>query len=261
MDHNMRDTKKFRGLIHIHTTYSYDGTLSLPDFVQLVKTSHYDFILLSEHAEDFDDKKMQILINECRKATSEDFLVIPGLEFNLNNQIHILGIGIEKFFNEEDPEELIRKIHEYNGLAILAHTEYYEKIPYEKLRDVDLIEIWNPRYGETLSPSIKSMRVLGEFRTMKKTFIACGGLDLHKVEDLVSLYQVVYASRLTQKDILDSLKKGEFITTKGFIRLPPLKDPTVIMTGLIYLCAFMQFIPNISKKIMRRIYKKHKSIP
>ena len=103
------------------------------------------------------------------------------------------------------------------------------------------------------------MKILHEFRKMKKTYIASGGLDLHKHEDLVPFYQVVFSDRLNQKDILDSLKRGEFITTKGFIELPPLKDPAITMTGLIYLFAFMQFIPNISKKIMRRIYKMCKS--
>ena len=246
--------KKFKGIIHIHTTFSYDGTLSLSDIVQLAKNRDIDFIILTEHAEDFDDNKMQLLINDCNAATNEDFLVIPGLEFN-SNGIHILGIGLERYINGTDPEELIRQIHENNGLAILAHTEYYKKIPYEKLKDIDLIEIWNPRYGERLSPSIKSMKILNEFRTMRKTFIASGGLDLHKLRDLVPLYQVVSADRLTKKDVLLSLKRGEFFTTKGFIEFPPLGDPAITMTGFIYLFAFVQFVPNISKKIIRKIFK------
>ena len=65
----MQDTKNFKGIIHIHTTYSYDGTLSLPDFVNLVKKRHIDFIVLTEHAEDFDDKKMQAFVNDCCKTT------------------------------------------------------------------------------------------------------------------------------------------------------------------------------------------------
>jgi histidinol phosphatase-like PHP family hydrolase len=97
----------FRGLIHIHTTYSYDGTVSLPDFAEIAKSRGINFIILTEHAEDFDDKKMQVLVNGCTNATHDDFLVIPGLEFNINNEIYILGIGIETFIDERDPEELI----------------------------------------------------------------------------------------------------------------------------------------------------------
>jgi hypothetical protein len=248
--------KKFRGIIHIHTTYSHDGTLSLSDIVNIVRARRYEFIILTEHAEDFDDKKMQFVIDQCKCASDEAFLVIPGLEFNINDEIHILGIGIEKYINESDPEELIRKIHENNGLAILAHTaEYRNGIPYAKISDVDFIEIWNPRYGEKISPSIKSIKILHEFRKMKKLYIASAGLDLHKLQDLAPLYQIVFSEQLTQKEIISSLKGGEFTTTNGFIELPPLNDPGIIMTALIYLCAFVQFIPNITKKIMRKIKK------
>jgi hypothetical protein len=256
----MKDSKKkFRGLIHIHTKYSFDGSLSLPDFVNLVKNNRYEFIILTEHAEDFDDKKMQIVVSECYKATNEDFLVIPGLEFNITDEIHILGIGIEKYFYERDPEEIIRKIHENNGLAILAHVaDCKKKIPYAQLKDVDFIEIWNPRYGEILSPSIKSIKVLREFRKMKKTYSASGGLDLHKLRDLVPVYQIVSSQRLTQKDILSSLKRGEFTTTNGLINFPPQKSPSVTMTAIIYLFALVQFCFNLSKKILSKISKMFK---
>lgn len=251
--------QKFKGLIHIHTTYSFDGTFSLTDFVNLAKARRYDFIILTEHAEGFDDKKMQLVIDKCKSVTDEAFLAIPGLEFNINNEVHILGIGIRKYIDEKDPEELIRKIHENDGIAILAHTAEYRKIiPYAKIKDVDFIEIWNPRYGEILSPSIKSIKILHEFRKMNKPYSASGGLDLHNLQDFVPLYQVVFSERLTQKEIISSLKRGEFITTNGFIELSPLKDPSFTMTGLINLCAFVQFIPNIAKKIMRSIKKTFK---
>ena len=253
----MKDTqKKFRGLIHIHTTYSYDGTLPLTDIVIQVKNRRYDFILLTEHAEDFNDEKMQSFVDECTKVTNENFLVIPGLEFNINDEIHILGIGIKKYIHERDPEILIRKIHENHGLAILAHTAYYKKdIPYAQLKDVDFVEIWNPRYGERISPGIKSIKILREFRKMKKTFIASGGLDLHKLRDLVPLYQIVFSERLTQKDILSSLKCGDFTTTNGFIVLPSLKEPTPALAAVMYLFAGMQFIPRIMIKISVKTYK------
>jgi hypothetical protein len=253
----------FRGLLHIHTTYSYDGTLSLSDFADLIKKLGYDFIFLTEHAEDYDAKKMQTFVDECNKETNEDFLVVPGLEFNING-IHVLGIGIEKYIHESGLEELIRKIHENNGLAVLAHTiDYKNGIPYGKLRDVDFIEIWNPRYGERISPSIKSIKILHEFRKMKKAYYASGGLDIHKRDDIKSLYQVVFSSRLNQQDIMISLKNGKFSTTNGFIELPSLKNTSIIMTLLIHSFAFLQFIPNISKKILRimsRICKKYFSV-
>lgn len=248
----MQDTEKFRGLIHIHTTYSHDGTLSLAEFVNLVKSRGYNFIFLTEHAEDFDDKKMEILVNECIKATTDNFLVIPGLEFIING-IHVLGIGIEKYINETELGKLIEKIHEGKGLAILAHTVDYNRIPYPKLKDVDLIEIWNSRYGERISPSIKSIKIMNEFRKIKKTYIASGGLDLHKLEDFIPTYLILFCARLNQRDILNSLRQGEFITTNRFIEFPSLKDPKITMKVLIYIFALIQYIQNVGKKILKNM--------
>ena len=223
----------------------------------MAKAKGYDFAVLTEHAENFDNKKMQVVVNECENATCETFLVIPGLEFNINNEVHILGIGLSQYIQERDPEELIRKIHEINGLAILAHTaDYRTAIPYARLKDVDFIEIWNPRYGEKISPSLKSMKILQNFRKMEKPYFASGGLDLHTIRDFVSLYQIVSSERLTQNEIIISLKRGAFTTTNGFIDVPPLKDPPFTMITLIYLFAFVQFIPNIIKKGIKIIKKK-----
>jgi hypothetical protein len=88
---------------------------------------------------------------------------------------------------------------------------------------------------------------------MKKTFYASGGLDMHKREDIKNLYLEVASARLDHEGILGSLKRGEFITTNGVIVLPSLANPSGITIGFIYVSAFVQFIPNISKKILRKM--------
>jgi predicted metal-dependent phosphoesterase TrpH len=249
------DKKIFAGIIHIHTAYSHDGMLSLPDFVELAKKKHINFMLLSEHAEDFDDKKMQIFVNECEKITKDGILVIPGLEFNINDQIHILGIGIKKYINKKNPKEIIQAIHEDNGIAILAHVVIYKTIPFDELKDIDFIEIWNPRYGEKLSPTLKSMQIFNKFRKMKKSCIASGGLDFHKSNDFVSLHQEIFAFKLTSDVVLESLIKGDFVTTKGLIKIPALKKIPITTLGLIYIFASIQYVLTICYKILRKIYR------
>lgn len=255
----MNIKNQYRGLIHVHTIHSFDGTLPLADFADLAKGKGYTFIILTEHAEEFDETKMKVVVDECNRVSDDSFLVIPGLEFNINNEVHILGLGIATYIDETDPYALIRKIHENNGVAVLAHTAGYKNsIPYTQLKNIDLIEIWNPRYGEKFSPGIQSIKILREFRKMKKPYYASGGLDLHTSRDLVPLYQIVYSERLTRDDIIRSLKCGAFATTNGFVEIPAFKEPSRFMTGLIYLLAFIQFIPNISGKGVRMVNKKIK---
>ncbi|OPY37227.1 MAG: PHP domain protein [Methanoregula sp. PtaU1.Bin006] len=250
---------QYRGLIHIHTIHSFDGTLPIADFAALAKSKGYAFVILTEHAEKFDDTKMKVLFDECLRASDDSFLVIPGLEFNIHDEVHILGLGISTYIDEKDPDALIRKIHENNGVAILAHTaEYRKAIPYARLKDVDIIEIWNPRYGEIFSPSRKSIKILQEFRKMKTPYYASGGLDLHTIRDFVPLHQIVYSERLTPEEIIGSIKDGAFISTNGFVKIPAFREPSCSMTGLIYLLAFIQFIPNVLKKAIKMINKKVK---
>jgi hypothetical protein len=95
---------------------------------------------------------------------------------------------------------------------------------------------------------------------MTKTYFASGGLDMHKYQDIKPLYLEVVSRRLNQEEIITSLKNGEFSAKKGIIEFPSQKNPSIIMTGLIHVFAFVQFIPNISKKIIRkmsRIYKRY----
>jgi len=249
------DEKIFKGIIHIHTTFSFDGKLSLPDVIVLAKKRNLDFIVLTEHAEDLDDKKMQLFIRECHTASTDTFVVIPGLEFSIDNQVHILAVGIEEYFYEKDPCVLIRKIHHARGLAILAHTAAIKKRSFNDLSDLDLIEIWNPRYGEWLSPSIRSLKILYEFRRMKKGIIASGGLDLHKSRDFVSLHQEISSPSLTREAILSAIKRGNFITTNDFFTLPSLEKPAIAL--IIYICilSFIQSIPNNGKNILKKILK------
>jgi len=48
----------FEGLMHIHSRYSYDGFFSLEELSELSKSRGYNFIVLTDHADDFDGEKI-----------------------------------------------------------------------------------------------------------------------------------------------------------------------------------------------------------
>ncbi len=114
--------KKFlKGALHIHTTLSSDGTLSLNQVKNLLQKKGFDFAIITEHSQDVNRQTFSYLASECKNRSDKSFLFIPGLEFNSAGGLHILGIGIEGFMDEEDPAEIIKEIHIKGGLAILAH--------------------------------------------------------------------------------------------------------------------------------------------
>ena len=159
-----------KGLIHIHSSYSYDGIFSLEELSELAKSKECSYIILTDHADDFTEKKMKSLVNECNRLSDTDFVLIPGLEFTCGG-MHILAIGITEIIFESDLIKLIDRIHDKGGLAVLAHVVIYKNIPYGKLKNIDGVEVWNTRYEGRFSPSLKSLGILKSFRKKQKSFM------------------------------------------------------------------------------------------
>jgi predicted ATP-grasp superfamily ATP-dependent carboligase len=113
--------KSLKGALHVHTTLSSDGAHSLDQVKDFLKRKEFDFVMITEHSKDVNRHTFSNLVSECKNKSNESFLFIPGVEFDCAGGLHILGIGIDEFFDEKDPTEIIREIHEKGGLAILAH--------------------------------------------------------------------------------------------------------------------------------------------
>jgi len=208
------------GILHVHTTYSHDGKINLGELVRLCKAKGYKFLIVTEHAEDMTRDSMAKFVHECRLLSSEDFVVIPGLEF-ICGGVHILGLGIREILHASSPKALIDKIHEHNGVAVLAHMSYYEKIPWESLSGLDGVEIWNARYDSRFAPKIRCFRTLKKLKKFNRGLAGYCGLDLHSHYELgkLSIIFDVKDGKISSKTILDALKKGEFEITNGLITL------------------------------------------
>lgn len=217
--------EEFRGLIHIHSSYSYDGKVSIPDLAELCRIHAYRFMVVTEHAEKNVNKdNMQMLVSECESLSSNDLIIIPGLEFVCMGDIHILGLGIKKYLTASDPRKVIRGIHNQGGLAVLAHASYYKKIPYEILNELDGVEIWNLKYDGRLSPKLRCFKILKKFKNENENIIKYAGLDLHKSRDFGKLSIYIKAKKVTEKEIMIALKKGNFYMTNGLTTLYPRKE-------------------------------------
>jgi len=210
-----------RGIIHVHTTYSHDGKLSLSDLAQLCKLSGYKFIIVTEHAEDMTKDSMNRLVQECELLSNEDLIIIPGLEFRCADGMHILGLGIKKLLPVRNSKDVIAEIHRLGGIAVLAHTSYYKKIPWENLLEVDGVEIWNARYDGRFAPKIGCFRILKKLKKFNHNFVRYCGLDLHSHYEFgkLSIIVDVKDDKINSRMILDALKKGEFKITNGLITL------------------------------------------
>jgi len=248
---------QIRGLFHIHTTYSWDGKVTLDKLASLCRKERYKFIVITEHAESINDKVMENFIQKCESLSTGDVIIIPGLEF-ICNEIHIIALGIRGHFSQhKDVEDLINAIHNNGGIAILAHVSYYKEIPYEKLKNIDGIEVWNVRYDGRYAPSIKALRVLRKFKSLNNRIVAYGGLDLHNEHEFGKLSIVMEINDNKQIDydtILNLLKTGNFKVTNNLIVIN-FNNISALSLMPIVILRLIHTPLHLTKKIVVKIFK------
>ncbi len=88
-----RTMQILRGVAHVHSTYSFDGRLPLPDLAGFLAGQGLDFVLMSEHVESLDPGKVRRFVADCSRLSNESFLLIPGIEID---ELNALFYGIQR---------------------------------------------------------------------------------------------------------------------------------------------------------------------
>ena len=207
----------FKGVLHVHSVFS-DGEESLERLVETFKHAGMNFAAVSDHAEVFDEERMREYVALCESLSSHAFLVIPGLEFAMHGgHIHILGYGITKRVRFKNMEELVDRIHEAGGIAVLAHPPAGSTNMIGSIKTkLDGIEVWNGRYDGTHAPRADSFQLLRRVRMLNMKTVAYCGIDLHKIgQARKPVYVEVDADRLEQETIMTALRAGDFTLRGG----------------------------------------------
>jgi hypothetical protein len=211
-----------KGILHVHSVYS-DGDESIEHLVDLFKSSGMDFVAVSDHAEVFDDARMEQYIRICESLSNHNFIIIPGLEFALHGgDTHILGYGVNRRIRETDMEKLVDGIHEVGGIAVLAHPAAGSINLIGPIKSkLNGIEVWNGRYDGIYSPRAASFQLLRCIRTVNVKASAFGGIDLHKARQVDRpIYLEVDADTMDRKSILEALREGKFAVRGANLTIP-----------------------------------------
>lgn len=211
-----------KGILHVHSIYS-DGEESLESLVGIFKQSGMDFVAVSDHAEVFDDVRMQQYVRLCESLSSASFIAIPGLEFALHGgDTHILGYGVPCRVRAATLEKLVDGIHKVGGIAVLAHPPAGSINLIDSIKSkLDGVEVWNGRYDGIYSPRADSFQLLRRIRTVNTNASAFGGIDLHKVRQAHRpIYVEVQTDALHPTSILDALRTGKFSVRGSNMTIP-----------------------------------------
>jgi predicted metal-dependent phosphoesterase TrpH len=211
-----------KGVLHIHSRFS-DGDESLDRLVQVLQRSGMRFAAVSDHAEVFDDRRMEEYVRVCEMLSSSSFLVIPGLEFALKGgTLHILGYGIRKRLPSTSMDLLVDGIHDSGGLAVLAHPPVGSINLIGSIKGkLDGIEVWNGRYDGAVAPRAGSFQLLRQVRSLNSKVAAFCGVDLHQIAQARKLiYMEVEADHLQEQAILDRIRARHFTLHGGNTVIP-----------------------------------------
>src|ERR1700722_18160063 len=71
---------RVKGALHIHSQLSHDGTMTIAELASWYRGKGYQFLAMGEHAEDLNEAKVQMLVDQSNQHSNEAFRVIPGIE-------------------------------------------------------------------------------------------------------------------------------------------------------------------------------------
>ena len=202
---------ELKGIIHCHSTYSYDAKLSLRELKELCVKNGVQFVCMTEHVDEMTKEQAEAFVRECEALTDERFRFIPGFEVPYRSA-HILMVGMRKFFGNYAPTiESLREWTKEASFVVLAHPVRNDFLVDDGLLgEIDSLEVWNQQYEGKRVPRTRSLALLEDLRKQKSLLLATGGVDFHRTEHFGAPFVTLTVDSLTEESIIQKLKTGAF---------------------------------------------------
>lgn len=177
---------------HVHSDWSYDGKWPVEKLAIAFKQRGYRVVMMTEHDLGFTEARRLEHREACARASSDEILVIPGIEYSdAKNVVHVLVWGPVPFLGEAVPtSELLKKVAAANGVAVLAHPSRknaWQCFDPEWSKYLLGIEVWNRKTdgwapGRHAAPLLKGTSLLEfvglDFHAKNQFFPLALGMDI-----------------------------------------------------------------------------------
>ncbi len=232
-----RSQPRYKGNMHLHTTWS-DGSLTAAETVEVFKEKGYHFVCISDHD----------IYSRTEAFDTEAFITLPGMERGGLNPVadkdpgyHIGVIDDpaseperERFEHlqafptpipwegEHSPQTLIDEMRAHGNMVIFNHPEWH-LTRFEDMVKYDgffAIEIYNHATEWSTASSYGAAYWDHALQNGKRVFgIAADDSHGHNrswsIPEYGGGWVQVQADRLTRRDIVQSLKDGDFYSSTG----------------------------------------------
>ena len=194
---------------HVHSEWSYDGSWSLQALSGKFRRRGCRILMMTEHDHGFTPERFAEYREACAKASSDEILVVPGMEYSdAANRVHVLVWGPVPFLCEGLPTgEMLEAVHSAGGVAVLAHPSRRDAWKTFEASWADRllgIEIWNRKY-DGWAPSQTAPALLQA--TGAIPFV---GLDFHTERQSFPLgMRLEVPTAISESAVLDSLRSRQ----------------------------------------------------
>lgn len=207
----------FRGNLHTHSTFS-DGKCTPTEAVHFYRQQGCDFMAFTDH----------LVVADARELSTEDFLVLPGVEIHHNDlrgsTYHVVGIGGslpagERMPSAGDLPADAAGLRSLGALVFAAHP-YWSGQTSSELLDVPAvigIEIYNGTADVGYHKGF-SLQTWDELLTAGRHVWGLAVDDAHWLPwrmDAGLGWVMVRAPELTEPAILQALARGDFYSSTG----------------------------------------------
>ncbi len=223
-----------RGIVHCHTTLSYDGKVELTDLCKLLRQQGFGFVALTEHPQGVSAANYRQFVRKCQEASNGEFVVIPGLEFRCDGGVEIAGIGVSELLHGGAPDRVVACIREDGGFAIWVHPWRNRRWTCSFL-DCDAVEVLNLKVDGTLAPNLTLWHKTVQERKAGRQFHAIFGVDFHDLSQPFSAWVECQVPELTPRAIVESLCKGRFVNRVPYATMPSSGTAALIDCALMVL--------------------------
>ncbi len=129
-----------RGLIHCHSSYSYDCAVSPRRILQFAMSESLDFLILTDH----DTIAGSLALRDEVERRNLQLEVPIAAEYKTSHG-DIIAAFIEHEIVSRELESFVAEVRKQNGLLLLPHPYDHHKDVELLATQVDLIEVFNSR--------------------------------------------------------------------------------------------------------------------
>ncbi|MBQ7336221.1 MAG: hypothetical protein IJW92_07105 [Clostridia bacterium] len=214
MQKDLFGNTRYKINLHTHTTLS-DGHATPEEALRIYRENGYDAIALTDHW------------YYGKSGEADGITILSGAEYNIggsdsrNGVFHILGIGAERepsLTKTMSAQQIIDRIHEAGGLAILAHPAWSLNTPEQvlPLQGFDATEIYNSVSGVHHSRRADSSLIVDMLASAGRYYWLIADDDVHYYDsDKCLSWIMAKAENNSAKALLEAIRNGDFYATQG----------------------------------------------